>query len=66
MAPSISAVNEGERAEEMGVKVAPRVIEVGLLLRSESAEALVDLARSRRQSVAQVIRGMIERELANA
>lgn len=66
MAPSISAVNEGERAEETGVKVAPRVIEVGLLLRSESAEALVDLARSRRQSVAQVIRGMIERELANA
>ncbi len=66
MAPSISEVNEGERAEEPGVKMAPRVIEVGLLLRSESAEALVNLARSRRQSVAQVIRGMIERELANA
>ena len=66
MAPSTSVLDESKRAEESGVKVAPRVIEVGLLLRSESAEALVDLARSRRQSVAQVIRGMIERELANA
>jgi hypothetical protein len=40
------------------------VVEVALLLPKRRADALVDLARRRRQSVGQLLRTLIEREVA--
>jgi hypothetical protein len=40
------------------------VVEIGLLLPTKRAAALLRLARDRHESVGQVLRNMIERELA--
>ncbi len=40
------------------------VVEIGLLLPANRAAALLRLARDRRESVGQVLRRLIERELA--
>ena len=40
------------------------VVEIGLLLPTKRAAALLRLAKDRRESVGQVLRKMIERELA--
>lgn len=39
------------------------VVEVALLLPKRRADALIDLARQRRQSVGQILRALIEREV---
>ena len=41
------------------------VVEVGLLLPTKRAAALIRLAQDRRESVGQVLRKLIERELAD-
>jgi hypothetical protein len=41
------------------------VVEIGLLLPTSWVEALVELSKHRRQTVAQILRGLIERELAS-
>jgi hypothetical protein len=40
------------------------VVEIGLLLPTRRAEALMALSKERRESVGQILRSMIERELA--
>lgn len=47
----------------IGPSAADPVVEIGLLLPAKRAEALIALSRERRQSVAQILRGLIEREL---
>ncbi len=42
------------------------VVEIGLLLPSNRAAALMNLARNRQESVGQVLRKLIERELTDA
>ncbi|MBY0397577.1 MAG: hypothetical protein K2X91_14070, partial [Thermoleophilia bacterium] len=39
------------------------VVEIGLLLPASWAEALVDLSKRRGESVAQILRGLVRREL---
>ena len=40
------------------------VVEIGILLPANRAADLIQIARSRRESVGQLLRGMIDRELA--
>jgi len=40
------------------------VVEIGLLLPASRADALLELSKRRRQSVAQILRDLIERALA--
>ena len=40
------------------------VVEIGLLLPAKRAEALIRLAKDRQESVGQILRKLIERELA--
>jgi hypothetical protein len=42
------------------------VVEVALLLPADRLEALVALSRRRRQSVGQILRGLIDRALASS
>jgi hypothetical protein len=39
------------------------VVEIGLLLPANRADALVELSRRRQQSVGQILRGLIDRAL---
>ena len=43
----------------------PDVVEIGLLLPAPRAEALMALSRSTRRTVGQILRDMIDRELAH-
>ena len=52
-----SAAKEGTRQD---------VVEITLLLPASQAEALIALSRSRRQSVGQILRGLIDRALLMA
>ncbi len=40
------------------------VVEIGLFLPAHRAEALIALSRQRRQSVAQILRGLIDQAIA--
>ncbi len=42
------------------------VVEIGLLLSSRRAEALLALSRQRHQTVAHILRGLIDQAIANA
>ena len=44
--------------------VADDVVEIGLFLPTHRAEALIALSRQRRQSVAQILRGLIDQAIA--
>jgi hypothetical protein len=46
-----------------GTCQADDVIEIALLLPAKRMDALMDLSKSRGQSVGQILRGLIEREL---
>ena len=48
-----------------GISSGEEVVEIDLLLPKNRAEALLELARVRGESVAQVLRKLIERELAD-
>ncbi|AGA25789.1 hypothetical protein [Singulisphaera acidiphila] len=41
------------------------VVEIGLLLPADRADALVELSKRRHQSVAQILRGLIDRALTD-
>ncbi|SIO65504.1 hypothetical protein SAMN05444166_7713 [Singulisphaera sp. GP187] len=41
------------------------VVEIGLLLPANQADALVELSKRRHQSVAQILRGLIDRALTD-
>ena len=44
--------------------VSDDVVEIGLFLPAHRAEALIALSRRRRQSVAQILRGLIDQAIA--
>lgn len=52
-------------ATKTGTPNQGEIVEIGLLLPAKRADALVELARRRHQSVAQVIRGLIDRALSD-
>lgn len=55
--PGIDVINPGMSADQA-------VVEISLLLPANRLEALVALSRLKRQSVAQLLRGLIDRALA--
>jgi hypothetical protein len=57
--------NEGTFAKSPGSGGAGDVVEIGLLLPASWADALVEMSRRRRQSVGQLLRGMIDRALVD-
>ena len=60
MAPKV-----GSDALSLGMGRRDDVVEVALLLPAQRAEALVALARKRRESVGQILRTLIDRALAS-
>lgn len=62
--PSLAA-RFGDRARVFGSGVDDEVVELALLLPASRAEALLDLSRRRRESVAQTLRALIDRALAS-
>jgi hypothetical protein len=57
------ATSDGTSARSIGIARSPEVVEIGLLLPASWADALVDMSRRRGQTVAQLLRGMIDRAL---
>ncbi len=55
----------GGRAIGPGKPFAEAVVEIPLLLPAARVEALLSLARQRHESVGQILRGWIDRELAD-
>ena len=60
MAPS-----DGTFAKSSGTAASGDVVEIGLLLPAEWADALLEISKRRRQSVGQILRGMIDRGLVD-
>ena len=54
---------KGTDVERLSTRQDDEVIEVALLLPSTRLEALMDLSKNRGQSVGQILRSLIEREL---
>jgi hypothetical protein len=50
-------------AFQTGKTFAPDVTEIGLLLPTSRMNALIELSRKRKQSVGQILRGLIDRAL---
>jgi len=61
-ATTIASMMSGNRADP-AVTGSSNVVEIGLLLPANRAAALLRLAQDRRESVGQVLRKLIEREL---
>ena len=59
------AAKAGIDALTLGMGRRDDVVEVALLLPAHRAEALVALSRQRRESVGQILRGLIDRALAS-
>jgi hypothetical protein len=53
----------GLTATKPGIPCGGEVVEIGLLLPASRADALVELSRRRQQSVAQILRSLIDRAL---
>lgn len=60
------ASNPGIVAPRAGSVIQQDVVEIALLLPGDRAEALIELSRRRQKSVGQILRGLIDRELAEA
>jgi len=60
MAPS-----DGMFAKSLGTAASGDVVEIGLLLPAAWADALLEISKRRRQSVGQILRGMIVRGLVD-
>ena len=58
MAPS-----DGTNAKKLGMASTGDVVEIGLLMPASWADALLEMSKRRRQSVGQILRGLIDREL---
>ena len=54
---------KGTDVERLSTRQEDEVIEVALLLPSTRLEALMDLSKNRGQSVGQILRSLIERDL---
>jgi hypothetical protein len=63
METDVMASKSGTVAPLFGTKMQDDIVEITLLLPAWRAEALVDLSRRRRQSVGQILRGLIDRAL---
>jgi hypothetical protein len=59
------AVFHGLNATKPGTPPQGDVVEIGLLLPANRADALVELSKRRHQSVAQILRGLIDRALSD-
>ena len=57
------APTDGTIAKKLGTFGSSDVVEIGLLLPSTWADALLEISKRRRQSVGQILRGMIDRGL---
>ncbi|HWE35526.1 MAG TPA: hypothetical protein VG406_03060 [Isosphaeraceae bacterium] len=64
METSSLATRFGDRARVFGNGAQDEMVELALLLPASRAEALLDLSRQRRESVAQTLRALIDRALA--
>lgn len=58
-------VINGTTTKSLGLAAGGDVVEIGLLLPSAWANALLDISKRRRQSVGQIIRSMIDRGLVD-
>jgi hypothetical protein len=56
----------GVSATKPGIPPSADVVEIGLLLPAQRANDLVELSKRRQQSVAQILRGLIDRALSDA
>lgn len=65
MRPSEMAPNQSISAASFGTGLHDEVVEIVLLLPTQRAQALVDLSRRRRQSIGQILRGLIDRALTD-
>ena len=59
------AISNGGRAN-LSKEAREGVVEIGLLLPSNRAEALLELAHARQESVGQLLRRLIDRELSDS
>jgi hypothetical protein len=59
------AVFHGLNATKTGIPSQGDVVEIGLLLPANRADALLELSKRRHQSVAQILRGLIDRALSD-
>ena len=59
------AVFHGLDATKRGTLPHGEIVEIGLLLPANRADALVELSKRRQQSVAQILRGLIDRALSD-
>jgi hypothetical protein len=50
-------------ASKLGMAMRGEIVEIGLLLPAGRADALLELSRRRQQSVAQILRGLIDQAL---
>jgi hypothetical protein len=57
--------SDGTIAKKMGMAAGGDVVEIGLLLPASWAEALLEMSKRRGQSIAQILRGMIDRALVD-
>jgi hypothetical protein len=58
------AATTGSTDARLGTRRAEEVIEIALLLPATRMDALLDLSKNRGQSVGQILRSLIERELS--
>ena len=57
------SATDSRSANKLGMMASGEVVEIGLLLPASWADALVEMSKRRRQSVGQILRGMIDRGL---
>lgn len=56
---------QGLNASKAGNLPCGDVVEIGLLLSANRANALLELSKRRRESIAQILRGLIDRALSD-
>ena len=57
------SLTEGMYAKRLGTPPPGDVVEIGLLLPAAWADALIEMSKRKRQSVGQLLRGMIDHAL---
>ncbi len=56
---------DGTGARKFGMTASSDVVEIGLLLPSSWADALLEMSKRKRQSIGQLLRNMIDRGLVD-
>lgn len=59
------APTDGTSARKLGMASSAEVVEIGLLLPSSWADALLEMSQRKRQSIGQLLRNMIDRGLVD-